>query len=194
MDIRTALRTRLDTSLPIVFRNDAEAAIVGEAQYGAGRGYSRVIGLTLGTGLGSCHLLDGMVQQSGAGVPVEGWLGAVPYQDGIADDWFSTRGLMRRFQLSAQDVIDLPSIAVRGRDGDQAIRNVFAQFGVDLEIFLQPYVRDFAAEVVLLAGGISSTLDLFGSSATSQLDIPMLMGTLGNHAALRGAAQLLFAE
>jgi glucokinase len=35
------------------YRNDAEAAIMGEAFYGAELSYPRLIGLTLGTGLGS---------------------------------------------------------------------------------------------------------------------------------------------
>jgi glucokinase len=100
-DIRLALRQRLeDERLPIVFRNDAEAAVVGEACYGAGKAWQRVIGITLGTGLGSSQLVGGIPQISGPGIPAEGWLGAVPYRGEVADDWFSTRGLNRRMRAA----------------------------------------------------------------------------------------------
>jgi glucokinase len=46
-DVGESLRGRLNApDLPIRFRNDAEAAIVGEARFGAGRGFHRLIGLT----------------------------------------------------------------------------------------------------------------------------------------------------
>ena len=69
VNMRAALRARLDLGdLPILFRNDAEAAVVGEARYGAGRDYRRLIGVTLGTGCGSAFMIDGVPVTSGQGV------------------------------------------------------------------------------------------------------------------------------
>ncbi len=77
MDVGAALRNELGLpDLAIAFRNDAEAAIVAEATFGAGRPYRRVIGLTLGTGLGSSFVVDGVRVADGPGVPArsEGFL------------------------------------------------------------------------------------------------------------------------
>jgi glucokinase len=75
VDIRAALQARLLLrDLPILFRNDAEAAVVGEARYGACRDHGRLIGVTLGTGCGSAFLVDGLPVTSGPGVPPNGWL------------------------------------------------------------------------------------------------------------------------
>jgi hypothetical protein len=75
VDMRAALRLRLDLGdLSILFRNDAEAAVVGEARYGAGRDHQRLIGVTLGTGCGSAFLVDGLPVTAGPGVPPNGWL------------------------------------------------------------------------------------------------------------------------
>jgi glucokinase len=45
--------------LPITVENDARAALVGEWKYGAGKGYSDIALLTLGTGVGSAVISEG---------------------------------------------------------------------------------------------------------------------------------------
>ena len=86
----------LDLHLPVRYFNDAEAAIVGEARFGEGRGVRRVLGITLGTGLGSAFLVDGKSVTEGFGVPENGWLYHRPFQERSADDVFSIRGVMQR--------------------------------------------------------------------------------------------------
>src|SRR5690606_10461604 len=45
--------------LPIAVENDARAHLVGEWQYGAGRGCDDLVLVTLGTGVGSAAMMDG---------------------------------------------------------------------------------------------------------------------------------------
>jgi len=45
--------------LPLALENDARAALVGEWQYGAGKGCNDIVLLTLGTGVGSAVLVEG---------------------------------------------------------------------------------------------------------------------------------------
>src|SRR5215216_4017842 len=61
-------------TLEIRYRNDAEAAILGEALYGAGVCYSRLLGLTIGTGLGSAFVAEGNLIAEGDDIPPHGWL------------------------------------------------------------------------------------------------------------------------
>jgi glucokinase len=194
-NIREALCERLqDAHLAIVFRNDAEAAVVGEACYGAGKDCQRVIGITLGTGLGSSQLVAGVPQSGGPGVPAEGWLGAVPYRGELADDWFSTRGLQRRMgEIAGAAAVGAAAVADAARRGDAQAATFFAEFGAELGAFLQPFVRDFRADVVLALGGISEALDVFGPALAAQISVPLRGGSLGANAALFGAAQMLLA-
>ena len=53
----------------ILFRNDAEAAINGEANYGAGQDFDSVIGITLGTVLGTAFIVNGVSVHAGQGIP-----------------------------------------------------------------------------------------------------------------------------
>ena len=132
VNIRAALRTRLNLrDLPIVFRNDAEASVVGEARYGAGRDYRRLIGVTLGTGCGSAFLVDGVPVTSGTGVPPNGWLYPVLFRGLRADDVFSRRGLEARLQAAGITERDVKDAAAAARVGDVGARQAFEAFGAD---------------------------------------------------------------
>jgi glucokinase len=192
-NMRDALRARLDLGdLPILFRNDAEAAVVGEARYGAGRDYRRLIGVTLGTGCGSAFLVDGVPVTSGPGVPLNGWLYPVLFRGLRADDVFSRRGLESRLRAASVTELSIKDAAASARAEDIGARQVFEAFGADLGTFLNSFAVTFAAEAVLVLGQIAGALDLFGPSLRQALSVPALPGERGPDAALLGAADLLF--
>ena len=192
VNMRDALRTRLNLGdIPILFRNDAEAAVVGEARYGAGRDYHRLIGVTLGTGCGSAFLVDGVPVDSGPGVPPNGWLYPVLFRGLRADDIFSSRGLESRLRSAGVREHNVKAAAAVARAGDRAARQVFEAFGADLGSFLDPHAVAFAAEAVLVLGQIAGAMDLFGPPLLQTLSVPALPGEHGPDAALLGAADLL---
>jgi glucokinase len=193
LNMRDALRSRLDLGdLPVLFRNDAEAAVVGEARYGAGRDYRRLIGVTLGTGCGSAFLVDGLPVTSGPGVPLNGWLYPVLFRGLRADDVFSRRGLEARLRSANATEHTVKNAAVAARAGDEKARHVFEAFGNDLGTFLNSFAATFAAEAVLILGRIAGAMDLFGPSLRQALSVPAMPGERGPDAALLGAADLLF--
>jgi len=192
VNMRDALSARLDLGdLPILFRNDAEAAVVGEARYGVGRDYRRLIGVTLGTGCGSAFVVDGIPMTSGPGVPPNGWLYPVLFRGLRADDVFSSRGLEARLRSIGAAERNAKDAAAAARAGDAASRQVFDGFGADLGSFLNPHAEAFAAEAVLVLGQIAGAIDLFGPPLRQALSVPALPGERGPEAALLGAADLL---
>lgn len=61
--------------LPVTFINDAQAALVGEAHFGAARGCRNVILVTLGTGIGGAIMIDGQIYVGHNGTAGSfGWL------------------------------------------------------------------------------------------------------------------------
>ena len=193
VNMRNALGARLDLrDLPILFRNDAEAAVVGEARYGAGQNCRRLIGVTLGTGCGSAFLVDGVPVTSGQGVPPNGWLYPVLFRGLRADDAFSRRGLEARLRSARVVAVDVTKAAAAARAKDPAARQVFEAFGADLGTFLNAFAVAFGAEAVLVLGRIAGAIDLFGPPLRQALSVPALPGERGPDAALLGAADLLF--
>jgi glucokinase len=191
MDIGAALRETLDMPrLAIAFRNDAEAALVAEARFGAGRPFRRVIGLTLGTGLGSSFIADGVRLADGPGVPAHsgGFLFPEPYRDATADDYFSTRGLLARLQAADARVESVGTAAQRAAH-DRPLASVFSAWGADLGAFLRPYATEFRPEAILLLGGIARAHALFAPALGNAAGVPALPSVLGETAALLGAAE-----
>jgi glucokinase len=59
------------TGLPAVVENDANAVAWAEARFGAGRGESHLVALTVGTGIGGGVVVDGRVQRGRFGAAAE---------------------------------------------------------------------------------------------------------------------------
>ncbi|HEY3342928.1 MAG TPA: ROK family protein [Anaerolineae bacterium] len=191
VNVREALGKKLSAlDVPILFRNDAEAAIIGEAKFGSGQAFRRVIGVTLGTGLGSAFIADGQVVLNNQAVPPNGWLYCMPFNGVQADQTFSTRGLVRRLREAGVTTNDVQAAGDAARAGDVRSRTAFLDFGHALGKFLTPYVSSFHAQAVLVLGGIANTFDLFQPAIASSVAIPVMAGTPELHAALLGAAEL----
>ncbi|HSL42406.1 MAG TPA: ROK family protein [Anaerolineales bacterium] len=191
INIATKLREILGApTLEMRFRNDAEAAILGEALHGAGVPYARLLGLTLGTGLGSAFIANGNLITQGENFPPHGWLYSCMFESQCADDVFSTRGLLTRLRQRGIQTVDISS-AMHTTDHN-ALKDVFTSFGADLGVFLEPFVSAFHADAVLVTGGIAETWERFAPSMIRVLQVPVLRGILGNRAALLGAAALYF--
>ena len=148
-------------ALEIRYRNDAEAAILGEALYGAGVPYVRLLGVTLGTGLGSAFIAERNLITEGDAVPPHGWLYSCTFENQRADDVFSTRGLLARLRQHGIAATDIAS-AMQNTD-THALSETFASFSADLGTFLKPFVSDFRAQAVLVSGGIAGVWERFFS-------------------------------
>ncbi len=166
--------------LEIRYRNDAEAAILGEALYGAGAGYSRLLGLTLGTGMGSAFVAEGNLITKGDNVPPHGWLYPCVFENQRADDVFSTRGLLARLQKRGIHTTDIASAVQMADENNVPLEEIFASFGTDLGEFVQPFISIFRADALLVTGGIAETWDRFAPFVIRSLSIPVLKGIMGS--------------
>ncbi len=176
---RTAIGAR-----PIVFVRDNEAAGVGEAIAGAGRGCRRVLTITLGTGVGAC-LTDGGVPVTDVGDLCLERLALQPTPWGRADDVLSARGLAGRLGVTTADL--------RAAVDDPSSTQVVADYGRRVGEFLSPVVAAVAADVVVIGGGLVAAFDLFGPSLRRALaGAPCVPASLGARGPLLGAARLAF--
>lgn len=188
LNIKQLLAAKLDI-LPeqIRFINDAGCFLQGEVFSGAGRNYRRGIGLTLGTGLGSAWYHEGVAKDANR------W--CTPFKDGIAEDYLSTRWFVKRYQeISGETVADVKALVAR-MPADNRIQELFNEFAVNLAVILTDFVKAEQPEVIVIGGNIANASDLFFPLLKTQLQqqqitVPVVKATLGEAAALIGAASL----
>jgi glucokinase len=141
--------------------NDAHAALMAEAQYGAAKGYRHAVLLTLGTGVGGGILIDGKLYQGTA--QMAGHLGHTTVDaDSILEDVTNMPG-------SLEDAIGNLSVKTRSRgkfetsfDLVQAYKkqDPFASWLwlssiKKLSISIASFINILSPEVIVLGGGIA---------------------------------------
>ncbi|WP_217553761.1 ROK family protein [Streptomyces sp. GbtcB6] len=160
-DLRAALTSALPGARGVSFWNDADAFVLGEWWAGAARGHRRAVGITLGTGVGSCFLRDGRIVRHGPGVPPDGRVHALRYADAPLEETVSRRAMRRAYARSTgQQAPDVREIARRARQGDRAAAGVFAGAFRALGSVLGPCVAAFEPTVLVVGGAIAGAWDL----------------------------------
>lgn len=192
VNLRQEMARRFPAVRPdaVRFVNDAQAALLGEVYCGAAVGMARVMGLTLGTGVGSAFAVNGRIVTSGPGVPADGYVYCLPWGDGITEDAISTRAIQRSYRALTGEQCEVRDLAARARTDDIAM-SVWRDLGKTLGLVLLPLAREFQPDIIVLGGAIAQSADLFLSSAENELQgtgASLRVSTLFDRAALFGAA------
>ena len=196
--IRDLIREQLQlpTDFPIRFINDATAYAIGEATAGQTQSYARSIALTIGTGLGSAFIADELPVVGGEGIPPHGCLWHLPFGAGTVEDYFSTRGLANRYQhRSGQSVQGLKEIAEMASADAQALE-VLEDYGTQLMVCLEPWLRSFALEGIVIGGNGSRAFHFLAPAMNRKLQELKLVCEISptqlfEEAALLGASRLI---
>jgi glucokinase len=180
----------------IRFMNDASAFAVGEAWAGSAAKVNRSLSITLGTGFGSAFISNRIPIVDGPQVPKLGCIYYIPYEDGIADDYFSTRWFMKRYKsLTGKELSGVKELSELA-GSDKIVRDLFLEFGDKCALFLAPYLKKFDAEILVIGGNISHAYSLFGEVFEKRLkkenwNGEVALSVLKEDAALMGSAYLL---
>ena len=197
-NISDAIGSSLDVpdDFLIRFMNDASSFAVGEAWAGSASHVSKSLSITLGTGFGSAFIEDKIPIVDGPLVPKIGCVYHLPYRDGIADDYFSTRGLLGRYKKkTGKDLTGVKELAEL-YNSDSFVPDLFRDFGENLAQFLAPWLKGFEAEILVIGGNISHAYSLFGNDFENGLkelncNCEVALSKLKEDAAIIGSAYLL---
>lgn len=188
-NVKQAFAERMHLSTErIRFLNDAEAFVRGEIIGGNFRDKDRVLGLTLGTGLGAAFFNLGVVNDLN--------LGSSRFLDGIAEDYISTRGILTCYRsLGGEGIYDIKSLA-EGIAEDVKARKAMGQLANWLVDFFSIHLPILKPDTVIIGGNISKAYRLFLPEVTEQLAarqifVPIKVAMMGEQAALLGAASLI---
>jgi glucokinase len=159
--LRRALEERL--SLECRLEVDSNAAVVAEYRHGAGRGATRLLGVTVGTGLGGGVIIDGrLLRYTGE---CAGDLGHIIVDRkgrlctcgarGCLEAMVNVAALSERAAgRNAREVVN------SGRKGDKLARKALTETGRWLGLGLASLSPLFSPDRIVVGGGISAAGDL----------------------------------
>lgn len=87
------MEIKKEFNLKCVVENDVKSAALGEANFGAGREFSSMFVLTVGTGIGGCLILDNKIYRGQSGNAGE--IGYLPFYDSTIEEMASTSAMVR---------------------------------------------------------------------------------------------------
>jgi len=141
--------------------NDANAFALGELHFGKGRGFRNMVGVTIGTGLGSGIIIDGRLYSGpncGAGE-----IGSIPYRESTIEDYAAGRFFEREAGVQGEVVFE------RAEGGDAEALRLFHAFGLELGHAVLTILYAFDPELIVLGGSISSAFPYFEGGVRERL-------------------------
>lgn len=172
LNIKAALKQKLaiDTKCTVVFINDAKAFAMGVSEE-----TDTLLAVTFGTGLGAAFIQNGKICNGGAnGIPENGELYNIPYEDSTIENYLSARYIIKRFEeLSGEKLPDVASVTLH--KNVQSIEQVFNEFGKRAGSFLKKYMHYLNSNLLVIGGGISKSYYRFEESLKKELGTDVIV-------------------
>jgi glucokinase len=169
--------------LPTILDNDANAAALAEARWGAGAGYPSVFYVTIGTGIGTGLVLDGSIYHGRTGAAAEGGHVSIDYRGPLcpcgkrgciealaagpavarrARERLAARGVEARtlFALAGGDpaAVTAEIVAKAWHDGDPLATALLEETADLLAIWLGNMIDLFDPDVIVVGGGMGELI------------------------------------
>lgn len=188
VNIKEELSARIGISdTQIKFVNDAEAFLHGESAFGAGIHEESLLGITLGSGLGSALKKGEKIWDAG--------LWSAPFNDSYAENYLATGWFIN--QVKEKFGIDLPGVKeiISYQDLKQEIPSLFELYAKNLADFIFSQFTIHHFQKVIIGGNITRSAHLFLEEVIQfllekEIQIPVEVSKLGEQSALYGAASL----
>lgn len=181
--------------MPVRVANDAKAAALAEAAWGAGRGYSNVFYATLGTGVGTGLVIDGQIYMGRRGPGGEGGHTTIDFRGprcgcgkrGCAETYISgpavarsareqlaresgERSLMMKLAGGEAAKVTAETVAKAADAGDALAKKVLAEMAEHLTIWIGNILDLLEPEVIVVGGGLAELAMSLVPQVRKQLD------------------------
>ena len=148
--------------VPVAVNNDANCFALGVWRYGEGQGTNDMVGLTMGTGIGSGIIIGGKLYNgvnTGAGE-----IGSLPFKDADYEFYCSSRFFS---QLHGDTGVNFSK---RAQAGDAEALAVWQEFGQNVGELVKAILFTYAPEAIIIGGGIASAFPLFEAPMRQSLE------------------------
>jgi len=197
-------------SLPVMVQNDALCAAMGEYRFGAGKGQSNLLHITLGTGIGGGLILDNVPYTGEGGMAMEFGHLRTSYSDdarlcgcggyGCVEAYASATALIAQY-FEYTGISSTPrDIHALACQGDMFAKELFEQAGKHLGRAIAEAIKLLDVRTITISGGLIGAWPMLEPAIKSSLEdnlisplkgkINIFASNLQDHAGLLGAAAL----
>jgi glucokinase len=194
--------------VPVKMDNDVHCFALGEARFGAGKGRSIVVGITLGTGVGGGVVMDGVLFRGRHNLAGEvGHMiiaqgsprSRLRKRDGF-EDFVSGTALSRMYREHSGKSADALTVERLAIKGDRAAKSVISTMRASFAAGIASILHAFDPDIIIVGGGINRVKALWpgiNKEIRGRLVYPTLGSTpvvkarLGDIANIVGAALLM---
>ena len=182
-------------NLPTFQNNDANCFALGETYYGAGKKYTNLVGVTLGTGLGGGIILNRKIHTGLMGGAGE--LGCVPFHGGISEDICSAALFKNKYKTTGTELYK------KAKAGDQESLAVFDELARNIGELLRIVMYVLSPEAFVIGGSVANSWDLLEKPLREEVNkflVPMISSKVDlvpaqlDNAGLYGAAALCISQ
>lgn len=148
--------------IPVAVNNDANCFALGVWKYGEGKGTKDMVGLTMGTGIGSGLIINGQLYNgvnTGAGE-----IGSLPFKDADYEFYCSSRFFSHLHGDTGAN------FGKRAQAGDAEAIAVWNEFGQNVGELIKAVLFTYAPEAIIIGGGIASAFSLFEAPMRASLE------------------------
>lgn len=148
--------------IPVAVNNDANCFALGVWEYGEGKGTRDMVGLTMGTGIGSGIIINGQLYNgvnTGAGE-----IGSLPFKDADYEFYCSSRFFSHLHGDTGA------KFGKRAQAGDAEAIAVWNEFGQNVGELIKAVLFTYAPEAIIIGGGIASAFSLFEAPMRASLE------------------------
>lgn len=195
---------------PVHAQNDASLAALGEFRFGAGKGASSLLHITLGTGVGGGVVLKHHLYTGDGGMAMEiGHLRVAPEDRicgcgarGCLETWASASAVAERFSNLSGIQAEAREVASLADAGNQHALAVLHDAGCILGRGIAEAVKLLDIRTISISGGLTGAWQHIAPALQQELDsrlIPPLVGnihvlrsTLSDNAGILGGAAMAF--
>jgi glucokinase len=187
------IKSRLPFNIPVFIKKDADANLLGEYRYGSARGFSNVVYICIGSGLGCSIISDGRLVEGAAGTA--GGIGHIRLEGneeicpcgliGCAETLISGPGLVNRMKKlifspnleinpAILDNLTPAHIVAAAKTGDHIARQAMNDLSEALGHVIAVCISIVNPEVIVIGGG-------FGMAAFNEI-LPAAKFVMEQHA------------
>jgi len=192
-EVHLASILKKEFNVSVFMDNDANCFALGEYHFGKGKGCENLVGLTLGTGMGSGIITNNQLMGDANGG--SGEFGMIPYLDGVIEDYCSGKFFKNVLKVNGEEIFKA------AKNGDKEALIAYENFGEHLGNAIKTVLYAIDPEKIIVGGSIVASSQYFDAGLKKCLSTFVYKKTLESieiiysnnpNIAILGAAALTF--